>query len=460
MDTRTLSFTDRLRRSLVGDDDVRFVFLGNFEVEEHWAAPYGRLPGFAVKSSAAVVNRMEEFALSLATPADYVLLKDKVDPHYAAYLAERGLGGARVLHVDENRPESTVTEDALRSPLLIKRLRSLAAGRNTHLLPVGVSHLEERLAAVTGLPLAVPRAVVFKRVNSKIYSRALGERLGLRSIPGQAVSDVAELRRLDRALLGALDRGERLVVKEALGVSGKGLVRVDSSRRLEQLTGLLDRRAQRSGDTRLDLVVETWIDKRCDLNYQFVVARDGTVTFDFVKEAVTEAGVHKGHRMPARLTDAQVEELRDCAERIGARLYGDGYHGVVGVDAILDVDETLYPLLEINARFNMSTFQTDVADRWIGPDKVAVARQYPVRLERPLCFEELSARLGPAMFDPESGSGFLVNNFGALNAARTNGAAFDGRLYGLLIADSDGSLADLERKLDERLHTIDRKGRA
>lgn len=79
MEMLKLRFADRLRESLVADPDATFVFLGNFEVEERWAQPYGRLPGFAVKSASAVVNRMEEFGLFLASARDHVLLKDGVD---------------------------------------------------------------------------------------------------------------------------------------------------------------------------------------------------------------------------------------------------------------------------------------------------------------------------------------------------------------------------------------------
>ena len=43
-------------------------------------------------------------------------------------------------------------------------------------------------------------------------------------------------------------------------------------------------------------MVEEWVAKAADLNYQLTVGRDGGVEFNFVKEAVTDQGVHKGHR--------------------------------------------------------------------------------------------------------------------------------------------------------------------
>jgi predicted ATP-grasp superfamily ATP-dependent carboligase len=454
MEMLTLGFADRLREALVADRDATFVFLGNFEVEENWAQPYGRLPGFAVKSASAVVNRMEEFGLFLASANDHVLLKDRVDRGFARYLADRGFDAPNLLYVDRNRPERTVTQDALDSPGLLGALRRLAE-RNAYLLPLGTGDLEERLSAKTGLPLAVPSAAVFRRVNSKIYSRRLTERLGLRSTPGVGVSSIDDLRGLNGSLLAALDRRGRIVVKEALGVSGKGIVVIDARRRLEQLVAMLERRALRTSDGRLDLVVEHWIeDKACDLNYQFVIARDGTVTFDFVKEALTEGGVHKGHLMPSRLTPAQVDYLRECAGEIGAQLHADGYRGVVGVDAILDASGQLYPVLEINARFNMSTYQTDVAERYIGPGKVALACHWPLRLRQRLAFDDLAARLRELLFDAERGTGLLVNNFAAVNAALTPAGEFDGRLYGLLIAESRAALTRLDEAVTHRLRDL------
>src|SRR5690606_41234449 len=78
-------FVDRLRQAVAGPAGG-FVFLGNFEVEEHWAVGKTGLPKIAVGKGRAVVNGMEAIALLLAGDGGCVLLKAGPD---AADLASR-----------------------------------------------------------------------------------------------------------------------------------------------------------------------------------------------------------------------------------------------------------------------------------------------------------------------------------------------------------------------------------
>ena len=188
----------------------------------------------------------------------------------------------------------------LDSPAALQRL-SAAAGGGAHLLPMGTTAWEQRLAEASGLPLAVPDAATFARVNSKIYGRRLAARAACVRA-GRLLRDRRRVRRDPGRLpaAGSAPAGLRIVVKDAYGVSGKGLVVLDSpvKRRQSAAHGATARRA--TGDQRLHVVVEEWLPKQCDLNYQVTIARDGRINLDFVKQALTENGVHKGHVMPPR----------------------------------------------------------------------------------------------------------------------------------------------------------------
>ncbi|HEY4023714.1 MAG TPA: ATP-grasp domain-containing protein [Pseudonocardiaceae bacterium] len=411
----------------MGDEHARFVYLNNFEVERSWARGEPSLPGAGISFASATVNRMEELGVLLAEPDDVVVLKAPIDAGYAEYLRGIGVSTHGVRYAEHNDPARSVTDDALASPKLLADLRALADGR-TYLMPLGISPAEEELAKETGLPLAGPSAQTCKAVNGKIFSRRLVDAAGLTAVPGAVCETVGELA---CALAEHLLPGGRAVVKESLGVSGRGMVVLDSQDKVARLVRMLGRRG---ADARADLVVERWIDKVFDLNYQVLVSRKGEIRFENVKAAVVEDGVHKGHVFPVGLSTEQLDVLHAAGEVIGRALFAEGYFGMIGIDAMLGTNGVVYPCLEINARFNMSTYQSTLAERYIDPDRHAVATTISLRPHRRLSFAEVADALGELLFAGADRPGLLINNFATLNAAAKDGEEFHGRIYGVCIA--------------------------
>ncbi|AVT28383.1 hypothetical protein C6361_01460 [Plantactinospora sp. BC1] len=439
MDT---SYLRTLKTNLLGAPTGRLVLLCNFEAENWWAEGHVGLPAPRFAAPTSVVARMEEHGVLLAGADDVLVLKHPLDPGYREYLTGLGLPVPTVLVPENVRADRSTTEDVLDSPGLLGRLHALGAA-GARLLPMGTTALEEKLADRCGLPLAVPDAATFARVNSKIYSRRLTSAAGLRAVPGDCCESRDELAAVLHRRRAALADGTRFVVKDAYGVSGKGLLLLDRPETADRLLRMVDRRAERSGDDRLHVVVEEWLEKSHDLNYQLTVAGDGRVTLDFVKRAITENGVHKGHLMPVALTPRQRAELAHAAEVVGTRLHADGYVGVVGVDAVVATGGELYPVLEINARLNMSSYQGGVTERYQPDGHVALARHYPLRLAAPVSFDELARTLGPVL-DRTGAERFLITCFGTVNADADRPPPFDGRLYALLVAADQAGLAALD----------------
>ncbi|MFE6687037.1 ATP-grasp domain-containing protein [Streptomyces sp. NPDC057743] len=452
-DTTGSTYTAQLKAALTGRPDAPFVWLCNFEVEERWAQGYPGLPAARVAGAAPTVQRMEELGALLADPSDHLLLDQHLAPAFRAYADRIGLGAPAELVTPAPAGPGGTSQAVLDSPELLARLGKIAADGG-YLMPMGTSAAEQKIAEATGLRLAVPAADTFERVNSKIYSRRLVDELGLRAVPGFCCETTGELR---RALTEGIADGP-LIVKDAYGVSGKGLVVLDGPAKAERLLRMADRRARRTGDDALHVVVERFLPKEADLNYQFTIDRTGQVRFDFVKQALTEGGVHLGHLMPADLTEGQRHQLRDAAERIGARLFHDGFFGVVGVDALLGADGLLYPVLEINARLNMSSYQGRITERFAGPKSHALARHYPLRLRREVSFEEVTSALGPLAAPPTGGTGAVLTCFGTVNAQAGTASPFPGRLYALLVAPGRAELHALDRRITEALRPLDTAG--
>ncbi|WP_338118387.1 hypothetical protein [Streptomyces coryli] len=452
-DLSSLDFTGGLRFACTGDTATPLVLLGNIEVEREWARGEPGLPAVGDGAPSAVVARMDELALVLGEAGDHVVLKSAPDRGYLDYLRSLGLGLPGIELTDRCRARVPVTDEARESPGLLRRLAGLGRA-GARLLPHGVSRAEEALAAAAHLPVALPAADVAKRVNSKIYGRRLAARLGVPLAQGWECESVGEFESaVDRAA-EVLAAGGTVGVKDAYGVSGKGIAVADRPRRLEQLIRMVRRRAERTGDHRLAVVVEVWADKAVDLNYHFTVARDGSVRFDFVKEALTAGGVHQGHRYPARLTPAHRDLVEDTAQQVGKSLAADGYFGPVGVDAIVCRDGSLLPLLEINARNNMSSYQARLQERCIPADAVVTARQFDVLLPGPVAFARLAEVLGELLYRPEAGHGALPNSFATVNAGFVDASGpADGRFYLMLIAPgqerSDALAAEVTARLAE-----------
>lgn len=462
VDAESGGFLGRLRTALRGSPGGRLVLLGNFEVEDWWAEGEWGLPQIPIRRSAAVVNRMDEFVLLLAGEADTVVVKREPDRAFLSYLREIGLPLPQVLHPRRQDPERVVTLDVLDDPDLLRSLRDLGAD-HAALLPHGVSALEERLAAQAGLSLAGSPATLCKTVNSKIFSRRIADELGLPQPTGWTCDTVGQWRIAAAGARDLLSRGGRVVVKDAFGVSGRGLLVIDAERRLNALDKKIHKRAERTGDERLALVVEAWIDRGLDLNYQVTVGRDGATHVDFVKRAITERGVHKGHRMPVDVSPDHEAALERAAGALGGRLAAEGYVGLAGIDAMIDVEGRLYPVVEINARSNMSTYQVRIQELLVDPGHQVWARHYPLHLGRVVPFEEIRAAFDGVLVTGPGRPGVLVINTATVNAASERASrdasddGFDGRLYTMLVADTPERLAALDAETTRRLGVLERE---
>ncbi|MFC9711438.1 ATP-grasp domain-containing protein [Paenibacillus sp. NPDC056933] len=458
MTTVLTDFSSKLKWALTGQHDVTFVFLNNFEVEEYWGDPeILKLPSLSIGSAADVVNRMEELGLFLAGENDIILLKSVPDQAFIAEAQTLGFGRARCVAARCNEPALNITANLLNCPETLDKLRYLSeeSGTRAFLVPFGTSAQEEELSRLTGIPLAVPSADVFRRVNDKGYSRRLNAELGIRQIPGVECTSLEELASGFERLKPVLEQGGRLVLKDSMGVSGKGITVIADETRFHKCMSMLEKQASKKDIHRINYVLEQWIDKICDLNYQILIDRSGGVEFLGVKESLVEQGVHQGHLMPSRLDDVQLGIIREAAMRIGTALHRDGYYGIAGMDAILDEDGTIWPNLEINARFNMSTYQTNIQNQWLPDGMFGLAKKYALRLNHLLEYGDLRSRLGGLMFKPENGEGLLINNFATVNAAfRSEGTLFSGRLYGVIIASSPERLRVIDESVEAVLSSI------
>jgi hypothetical protein len=434
-------------------DNVRFVWLNNFEAERFWAPRRAvQLPKLSQPSDVAIVNRLEEMSLFLAQAPDFLILREPSDPAFLEYLSNLGFHLPTILTVNPSDKVTPISEAVLSEVAVRSKLSELAIKeRACFLLPYAKTRIEEEISKQTGLQSLGPSAAVCERINSKIYSRRISRELGLRTIEGLECETLDALEEALNRLSTRLHEGKSIVLKEAMGVSGKGLFVTDNDIKLRQIIGLLKRKAKPEDE--VAFVAEVWVDKLKDINYQIFVFPSGETHLLALKEIVTRDGVHLGHRSPADLTAEQFAVYEEAARLVGSRLFEDGFTGLAGIDSIIDREGEVYPVLEINARLNMSSYQLGL--EWlIDPRSCVWAKYYPLSLKYPLSFTELRTCLGPDLFVPaQNKAGALIQNFATVNVNFNpdDATPFKGRLYVLIVGTDFERVANTDRKISLKL---------
>ncbi|CAM4262386.1 hypothetical protein BAMA_04610 [Bacillus manliponensis] len=441
-----MAFYDELKKCISREDE-NFIWLGNVEVEQHWGKEdVITLPGSNISKSQPLVNKIGEMGLFLAGQNDIVCLKDTVDEDYAQYIEEIRGFIPEVLNFHVDNPDINISETILWNKESTNLLQKMNVENKYSLLPYGTSQLEEEISIRTSIPLTTPKANVCQEVNSKLYSWELSEKFELRQVTGTVSRSLDELEGNYKKIRKQL--GEKpLVLKDSMGVSGKGMVLIDSENKFNSIMNLLRRSSKKKGHTNIEMLLESWIEKERDLNYQFLIDRKGNVTFTSVREALVYKGVHLGHKLPVNLTSEQEAELERAYKVIGKQLAESGYYGVVGVDAMIDRKGLLYPCVEINARFNMATYQNEIVESFFEPETFFTAIPLEITLKELVPFNKIKKELNSILYTKEKGYGVIINGFSTLNL----GINKKGRLYTIILGRSMQHCEEMTKKLKEFL---------
>lgn len=214
----------------------------------------------------------------------------------------------------------------------------------------------------------VPADVV-RRVNSKLFSHAIERELGI-AIPGAATaSSMDELS--DAMARGCPGSQDKWVVKSPFGVAARERV-LGRGPEIDAASAVWVGRRFALGET---LLFEPWLDVVREYGVAIHVNPDATTRVAGISDQETNgAGTITGYRLGRAPSRERRAELDAIAREVGARLFGEGYVGPAGIDA-LEHARGVRPLLEINARWTFGfvalaverEHPADVGARW-NPD--------------------------------------------------------------------------------------------
>lgn len=219
----------------------------------------------------------------------------------------------------------------------------------------------EKLASEIGADIALPPVALRKRLDSKIETTRVANDAGIASAPntlGRADSYEALMQLADKAGLGS-----SLVVQTPYGDSGRTTFFIKSKEDW-------DKNAEDMKDE--DLKVMKYINHMPG-TMEACVTRHGTlvgpVQTDITgfAEITPYKGGWCGNDMDPRIFNLKVRRgLVQMAQRLGDRLYQEGYKGVFCMDFLIDTDDGTPYLGELNPRISGASPLTNLISAHYG----------------------------------------------------------------------------------------------
>lgn len=433
---------------LIGESATLWVI--NFEVERFWSNVNPKhILGPSFPSGLVHLVAPEQHVLCVSRPQDIIVLRNQPDPGLFQYLKSLGLGQGHVYSIESSSTHwnESLSQCVLRQPEHISSLRALVKKNQVkYLTPFGATVADSSLAKELGLSLSCAEATTSERVNSKIFSHEINHAASYSAIPGNIATTITELREYGTSFLG---QGE-ILIKDPMGVSGKGIKRISSSIELENYIQYLEKRQF----SKFELLVESLLDKTMDFNAQLIVKKNGEVVPLIIKTAITKDGKHLGHVSGVDLPTETSECIHNASLYIGQKLYAKEFYGIAGHDAIQTRDGNIYPNLEINARLNQSSLQWTL-DQGLQCNNYFWFGFIEIETDSKLSFSRAIKILddGSLLFTAEQPRGFLpINSF---SFDHQSGEKM--RLYGAYYFNRFENLSHELEQIGNLFHTKERK---
>ncbi len=362
-------------------ENTCFIWWLNIGVDSMWNLEYDNLlPRLKNEANAQTVNRTEQLSLLLADENDIVIMREEISDIVRKNLILMGISLPQIWvpkrwNGDEQYP---ISELIIRDNELLNKIKKFRV-ENEHkdilLVPYAVTYLEEQIALKTGCKLLGASSEMSSWVNSKVNARLLAEELKLPVTKGYICNSIKEVENAIKELKTNDDA--KIAVKEAYGASGKGFYVIDSRSSLNFLLTILTRK--KNSNKKINVIVEQWYDTLFDINYQIFIKEDGKIQLFPLKKQIMKREIYIGSDFPINhfLSKSQNEFYTQEALKIGQSLWQKGYRGLASIDSIIASGGTIFPVIEINGRFTLSTYISFIPDL-IGRDKKYRTRYYNV----------------------------------------------------------------------------------
>lgn len=326
----------------------RSIYISEFDSESKLKSEQSySLPaaGLFSAQNRPLTEGMDALSLTMAEDGDAVVTYRRLPEEYLAYWS------ANICSAENFTPAESQDDSIY--------LRLLKDGSSHSMLMSGkiinYAHVPEYYEMCRGLGIRDdgPGLDVIRELNSKAYSNELRCRLGF---PAAGIR-LRSPEEYEAQIPLMLKSCGRVLIKDSMGVSGKGMLLIDSEGIAYRLADHF-RRQQSAGRTDFDFILEPLLDRKADISCLFHIDGPGRTVIDGLRRNYSKGYAYLGSGPPDEdeLALAAASDYTGKVMSIAADMAEKGYRGYACVDSLITQDDQLIPLIEINPRMSMSRF--------------------------------------------------------------------------------------------------------
>ena len=332
--------------------EVRRIWWLNIGCERYWSNSGMAIPEIKGNHEVYLVQSMETLLFLTARSNDIVILSKEPEYGIVEELTRYRGETPRIEILEEDNQHKFISERIYHNKRMMKLLYDLPDKDHWILMPFGVTKFDVDIEQAAGIPLFMTDNMnLISAVNSKIYARKMSQDLGFSTLEGYICKNAEEI----ESCIENFHKEEGFVpcvIKEPYSASGKGLFWLQNQDRAIQFIRFFKKRCIG------ECILEKWCQVKYDLNYQLYITKKGDIFRSPLKRQFVKNGVYEGGCDIADEAVLSGDKIYECVNKIGHKLYHSGYWGILSIDAIMDVEDNLIPVIEINGRLSLSSYFT------------------------------------------------------------------------------------------------------
>lgn len=328
------------------------IYLGSFNAESYYSdSQYCKLPSFGMGNhTKSLFHSMDELMLPMLEKNDVIITRYGMDASYKDYYESifYDFTAYSCLPIEEDiHKEYTIFQ--LIQENKYNNIIDCLTDKENQIIEYSLIPNSYELYDYLGLKVNKPKEDIIKLVNNKAYSNELKCKLDL-PCKGVVVNSIEEFVHTSYEMLSQYSS---VLIKDIFGVSGQGILVIQNDFMVKRL----EKHFTKQKCDKFAFLLEPYLDKQRDFSCQFKIDNNGNTTIQGYQENNNRKFTYLGSSNISSDTVKQWSmNYTEVIDNIAKSMYADGYFGPVCVDSMILNDNTVIPLVEINARLSMGRF--------------------------------------------------------------------------------------------------------